>query len=316
MWYDLLGKYLNVPVWHLLGGRRVDRVPVDYWMGRCTPEETARRTQRACDLGFTGVKMKCAFGDPIAERVDAVRSVAPDFSIVLDPNERFYDVERTLQVAHTLEPFDRVILESPVPQEQLHWYVELRGRLRHELALHLTSLPELLAALKVDAADQYNLLGSIREFVDWATIAHTAGCQTWRGTGMDLGVRDMSSVHAALAAGCALIDGEAVRHTVADHLRACLAAYPKRPPDRPATLEELEATLPELAAYRANLQQQAARLGALIWDVAAPAGVQLIGTEVAAQVRHLHERRYPSIEDDVTIFVTTGNGVEVQVEDS
>ncbi|MCE7987071.1 MAG: hypothetical protein DYG89_38350 [Caldilinea sp. CFX5] len=203
-WYDLLGKYLGVPVWHLLGGRRVDRVPVDYWMGRCTPEETARRTQHALALGFNGVKMKCAFGDPIAERVAAVRAVAPDFTIVFDPNERFYDVERTLQVARTLDPFDRVILESPAPQGRLDWYVELRGKLRHELALHLTSLPELLAALKVDAADHYNLLGSIREFVDWATVAHTAGCRTWRGTGMDLGVRDMSSVHAALAAGCAL----------------------------------------------------------------------------------------------------------------
>lgn len=203
-WYDLLGKHLGVPVWHLLGGQRVARAPVDYWMGRCTPEETARRAQRALVLGFNGVKMKCAFGDPIAERVAAVRAVAPDFAIVLDPNERFYDVERTLQVARALEPFDRVLLESPAPQGRLDWYVELRSKLRHELALHLTSLPELLAALKVDAADHYNLLGSIREFVDWATVAHTAGCQTWRGTGMDLGVRDMSSVHAALAAGCTL----------------------------------------------------------------------------------------------------------------
>lgn len=203
-WYDLLGKHLGVPVWHLLGGQRVPRAPVDYWMGRCTPEETAQRTQRALALGFTGVKMKCAFGDPIAERVQAVRAVAPTFSIVLDPNERFYDVERTRQVAHTLEPFAPVILESPVPQGRLDWYVELRGKIRHELALHLTSLPELLAALKADAADHYNLLGSIREFVDWATVAQTAGHQTWRGTGMDLGVRDMSSVHAAIAAGCTL----------------------------------------------------------------------------------------------------------------
>ncbi len=45
--------------------------------------------------------MKCALGDPIAERVSAVRAVAPDFSIVLDPNERFYDVESAVHVART-----------------------------------------------------------------------------------------------------------------------------------------------------------------------------------------------------------------------
>lgn len=252
-WYDLLGKYLGVPVWHLLGGRRVDRVPVDYWMGRCTPEETARRTQRALDLDFNGVKMKCAFGDPIAERVAAVRAVAPDFTIVLDPNERFYDVERTLQVARTLEPFDRILLESPAPQGRLDWYVELRAKLRHELALHLTSLPELLAALKVDAADHYNLLGSIREFVDWAMVAHTAGCRTWRGTGMDLGVRDMSSVHAALAAGCALpcdIIGNVFRED--DLIRTPIRieegyAYP---PDAPGLGVELDMAAVE--AYRVS----------------------------------------------------------------
>jgi L-alanine-DL-glutamate epimerase-like enolase superfamily enzyme len=158
----------------------------------------------ALDLGFQGVKMKCALGDPIAARVAAVREVAPSFSIVLDANERLYDVEQTVAVSRSLDRFDGVILESPVPQERLDWYVALRAAVRHPIALHLTSLPRLQAALAVGAADCYNLLGTPREFVDWATVAHAAGCATWRGTGMDLGIRDMSSVHAAVAAGCTL----------------------------------------------------------------------------------------------------------------
>jgi muconate cycloisomerase len=173
-------------------------------MGRCSPDDTARRTRRALESGFQGVKMKCAFGDPIAERVRAVREVAPSFSVILDANQRLYDVERATQVGRALEPFDRVILESPIPQDRLDDYVVLRKAVPHEIALHLTSLPDLLAALRADAADHYNLLGTIREFVDWAAVAHAAGCKTWRGTGMDLGIRDMSSVHTAAAAGCAL----------------------------------------------------------------------------------------------------------------
>ena len=203
-WYDLLGKHLGVPVWHLLGGKRAEAVPIDYWMGRCTPEDTARRTRRAVQLGFQGVKMKCALGDPIAERVQAVRDVAPGFSIVLDANERFYELAHAVTVARSLDGFDGVVLESPLPQARLDWYVELRGKTRHRIALHLTNLADLLVALKLEAAHCYNLLGTVREFVDWAAVAHAAGCATWRGTGMDLGVRDMSSVHAAAAAGCSL----------------------------------------------------------------------------------------------------------------
>jgi len=203
-WLDLLGKHLGVPVHHLLGGKRIERVPVDFWMGRGTPEDTARRAQMGAELGFRGLKMKCELGDPIAERVAAVRQVAPDFSIVLDPNERFDDPACARQVAQSLEKYERVTFESPVPQDRLDWYVQLRREIPQPIALHLTSFADLLPALKMEAADYYNLLGPLKEFVEWANLTRCAGCPTWRGTGMDLGVRDMSSVHAAAAAGCQL----------------------------------------------------------------------------------------------------------------
>jgi muconate cycloisomerase len=203
-WLDLLGKHLGVPVHHLLGGKRIDRVPVDYWMGRANVEDTARRTQRAVDLGFTGIKMKCKLGDPIADRVKAVKEVAPHFSVVLDPNERFCNPAGATEVSRSLEAFDGVVFESPVPQDRLDWYVLLRKKIPQPVALHLTSLKPLLAALRVDAADYYNLLGPLKEFAEWAKLAQMAGCPTWRGTGADLGVRDMSSVHAAAAVGCEL----------------------------------------------------------------------------------------------------------------
>ncbi len=203
-WLDLLGKRWHVPVWHLLGGKRIDRVPIDYWMGRASPEDTALRTQKAAAAGFRGVKMKCKLGDPIAERVRAVRQVAPHFSIVLDPNERFENPAGAAAVSRALADFDRVVFESPMPQHRLDWYVSLRRKIPQPIALHLTSLCDLIAALRADAADFYNLLGPLKEFTEWARLAQAAGCPAWRGTGMDLGIRDVSSVHAAAAAGCRL----------------------------------------------------------------------------------------------------------------
>jgi L-alanine-DL-glutamate epimerase-like enolase superfamily enzyme len=148
--------------------------------------------------------MKCALGDPIKERVAAVRSAAPHFSVVLDPNERFESIDGAVRVSKDLEKFDRVTFESPVSQKRLDWYVELRKRVPQKIALHLTSWGELLPALRATAADYYNLLGPLAEFTNWARLAQAAGYPTWRGTGMDLGIRDVSSLHAAAAAGCEL----------------------------------------------------------------------------------------------------------------
>jgi L-alanine-DL-glutamate epimerase-like enolase superfamily enzyme len=200
----LLGHHIGVPVHHLLGGKRVDRIPIDFWMGRMSPDDTAARMTEAHAMGFHGAKMKCKPGDPIAERVAAIRAVAPDAGIVLDPNDSFPDPEATLRLATSLERFDDVMLESPMPQHRLDWYAEVRGRIPQRLALHLREQRELQAALRMDAADCYNLLGTLRSFVDWARWTAFAGYPTWRGTGMDLGIRDMSSVHAAAAAGCEL----------------------------------------------------------------------------------------------------------------
>jgi muconate cycloisomerase len=203
-WLDLLGRHLGVPVWYLLGGKRIDRVPIDYWMGRASPEDTARRAHLAAALGFRGVKMKCKLGDPIAERVRAVREAAPQMGIVLDPNERFDHPDGAVAVSRSLEQFDRVVFESPLPQKRLDWYLLLRKRIPQPVALHLNCLPDLIAALRAGAADCYNLLGPLWEFTEWARLAQAAGCPTWRGTGMDLGIRDMSSIHAAAAVGCRL----------------------------------------------------------------------------------------------------------------
>ena len=208
-WLDLLGKHLGVPVHHLLGGKLIDGIPCDYWMGRGTAEETAKRVQRGVDLGFTGFKMKCRPGDPStpAERVEAARQIAPTITLVLDFNDSLPTPADAVAVGKSLEKFDHIILESPVRQDRFDWYVMLRSKIAVPIALHLTSFGQLWPALRMDAADYYNLLGPLREFTEWAKLTRAAGCPTWRGTGGDLGVRDMSSVHCAAAAGCELHSG-------------------------------------------------------------------------------------------------------------
>ena len=69
---DLLGKKLDVSVYVLFGGAYRDRVKVDYWMGRMTPEDSVRVCRAAQENGYRGVKCKCALEDDNVERAEAV----------------------------------------------------------------------------------------------------------------------------------------------------------------------------------------------------------------------------------------------------
>ena len=198
---DLLGNILGVPVHQLLGGKLRDRVAVDYWMGRCTVEDTARRARRARELGFHGIKIKCTLEDPVAERVLAIQDNLPGASVTLDPNERFYEPAGALEMARQLSGRDGIIFESPVPQNHLDWYASLRRQIHIPIALHLIGAKTILEAIRRDAADYYNLSsGSPSDFVFCARMCDLAGCKVWHGSRMELGILDMAHIHAAAAA--------------------------------------------------------------------------------------------------------------------
>ncbi len=201
--FDALGRARQVPAYVLLGGKYHDRVPVDWWMGLCTPEWTAERVREGKAKGFHGVKFKCKLELPNAERVAAIKEIAPDWTITLDPNERFYRPAGAFELARQLSGYRGILFESPVPQRRLDWYQRLRDQLGVSLALHLGTITDLLPALEMGCADVYNLNGSMTEFVTSTRAAHAAGCPVWRGSGVDLGIRD-----AAYAQGCAATPAE------------------------------------------------------------------------------------------------------------
>jgi L-alanine-DL-glutamate epimerase-like enolase superfamily enzyme len=116
--YDLLGHRYGCPAHVLLGGAYRDRVAVDFWTDRKTPEDAGRSCAEAKALGFRSVKMKCALGDPLCEIVEAVRDTCgPDFHITFDPNGRFYRPAEALRIANDLAKLDHpIIIEDPFPR--------------------------------------------------------------------------------------------------------------------------------------------------------------------------------------------------------
>lgn len=216
--FDLVGKKHGVTAARLLGGRIRDRVAVDFWTARRTPEDLARKAREGRDKGFHGIKIKCALEDPNVERLQAVAdAVGMDFKVTVDPNTRFYQPCHAVALADALGALRQIVavFEDPVPKGNLDWYVLLRQKLQVPVALHLGSGPAVLEAVKREAADILNISpGSMVEFVKQCYIAEQAGVPVWHGSGVDLGIMDMSYVHACAAAPAATLPSDIVGNFV------------------------------------------------------------------------------------------------------
>lgn len=203
---DLQGQAWNVPVHQVLGGKIRDRVLVHYWSGRRTPEDLARVARMAQAQGFAGIKLKCTLDDPNVERVHSiVDACGPDFRITLDPNMRFHTVQDTIELARQLEGCPIEVFEDPIPKDDLSLYAQLRNEIDIPLGLHLERPDDVLAAVAQNAADIFNLRGTMTGFRDAANIAGVADTRVWRGSGLDLGILDASYTHVcSVTAACTL----------------------------------------------------------------------------------------------------------------
>ena len=218
--FDIVGKSLGVTVARLLGAQVRDRVAVDYWTARRTPEDLARKAREGQALGFHGIKIKCALEDPNRERLQAVvDAVGPDFKVTVDPNCRFHLPCHTIAFADALGDLRQsvAVLEDPVPKDNLDWYVMLRQQLQVPIALHLGSGRTVFDAVRRGAVDMLNISPySMVDFVRQCYIAEQAGVPVWHGSGVDLGILDMSYVHACAAAPAATLPSDIVGNFVRD----------------------------------------------------------------------------------------------------
>jgi len=200
--FDILGQHRGLPVHMLLGGAVRDRVPVDFWMGQQTPEESAATARRGKERGFHGVKIKCTTDEPIVARLQAIRDACgPEFKVTVDPNERFYRPAEAIALARQFERIGNVAcLEDPVPKWNLDWYRQIRAATTIPVALHLGNPHDIINAVKAEAADFLNVVGGMAQFAKSAAIAEAAGIPCWHGSGCDLGVLETAYLHAASVA--------------------------------------------------------------------------------------------------------------------
>jgi muconate cycloisomerase len=218
---DLVGKLLQVPVYQLLGGSYRERIDCMGWTGRRTPEDAAQKAFEAMQKGHKVFKFKCSDEDPVRLWTEEIRKKCGDgIKVLLDPNQRWIDVETTLRLMEGVEPEIMLGLEDPVLHEDIEGFQYLKKHLGVPMYRHI-SLPytqdirDMIAFVRADAVDGYNFNGSAFNSVLLAEVAHLEGKPCWRGSEVDLGISETMGLHIAAASiNCTIpsdIFGELVR---------------------------------------------------------------------------------------------------------
>ncbi|MBS27908.1 MAG: hypothetical protein CL566_03150 [Alphaproteobacteria bacterium] len=128
--WDILGKVVGRPVWHLLGAHN-ERVPVygsggflSYTVDEIVAEAEAFRAQ-----GCRHYKFKLGRPD-VMENVERVRQVrealGDDMEILVDANQR-WDVATNIRVGRMLEEFNLYWYEEPVLADNIAQCAEVAG---------------------------------------------------------------------------------------------------------------------------------------------------------------------------------------------
>ncbi len=127
--YDAMGKYLDVPVYKLLGQKLRDAGTVAAWTRPCPADIFAGEVERAIAEGYTIFKMHTSASyDPI-EQAEAAAKVAPDsFRIHFDFNGGGRTVGALLPLVAELEKHHPIVgfIEDPLPRSDIDGWRTLR----------------------------------------------------------------------------------------------------------------------------------------------------------------------------------------------
>jgi muconate cycloisomerase len=216
---DLVGKKAGLPVNMLMGGAFRTHVPVDAWMARMTPNDSADVCKRLKDLGYRGVKCKCALEDDLVERAEAIRSACGvDFKITFDPNHRFYRPGEAVPILRRLAAVGNIgCVEDPFEKSHTQWYCELRQHGFFPIAMHMRYGPALFEAIRANACDYVNLRDLPWNVRRGADLCWAAGIPTWHGSGVDLGITEAVALHTCAASKSMTLPSDLFGRTVRTH---------------------------------------------------------------------------------------------------
>jgi L-alanine-DL-glutamate epimerase-like enolase superfamily enzyme len=142
--YDVVGKALEVPVYHLFNLEKVrDWCPIAWWNTKMSPEDLAGEAQDAVEQGYIFHKFKTRPWFDVYEQVEAISAVTPaHYRLDMDWNGMLMNAGTAAPVLQRLDQYERVaIYEGPINQQDVEGQRELRRKVAKPIAIHFGAPP-------------------------------------------------------------------------------------------------------------------------------------------------------------------------------
>ena len=158
--HDLMAQTAGVPIHALLGGKRLERVPLIGVVDIVSPEAASASAIEQVAQGFQTIKIKVGLDSAADEhRVEAVRKAVGDGVRLRIDGNGGYDRETALSVFTRMEDYGLEWIEQPLPAWDLEGLAMLARRLKTPVAVDesVYTVHDARCCIAAGAADVVNI---------------------------------------------------------------------------------------------------------------------------------------------------------------
>ncbi len=204
--YDLLGRYLGVPVYTLLGGCVRTAVPVAHSIGLLPMEEAVAECVQVAGEGIRTIKIKVGI-DPSrdVELVHRIReAVGPTVDLCVDANQGYAGPSEAIRVIRAMEPARLKYVEQPV--EGMAAMAEVARALETPIMADESAWTpqDVFEIIERGAGDIISIYttkpGGLYQAMQVAAVAHAAGLPCNVNGSVETGVGNLANIQLAAAA--------------------------------------------------------------------------------------------------------------------
>ena len=199
---DIKGKWLDTPVYQLLGGRCKKEVGYAGYLFIDQPEQNARRALAYKEQGYTEIKLKVGRDlNQDADTLAAIReAIGGEIKIRVDANMN-WSVPTAIKWIRALQKYDIQYVEQPVPDYDLDGMAAVRRAVDLPIAADesCSSVERVLELIKRDCCDVFVVYvseaGGLSRARTIASIADACGRWCVMGTWAETGVATIAGAH-------------------------------------------------------------------------------------------------------------------------
>jgi len=204
--YDLTGKYLDIPVYALLGGKLRDKIAITHSIGLISIEEAREEVTQIVREGIRTIKVKIGV-DPRRDiaMVKAVREAAGEgVEICVDANEGYETPGLAVQTVRQMDEVRLKYVEQPVMGIERVAQVAKRidvPVMADESAWNAHDVLQILAAGDIQIVSIYTTKsGGLYKAMEVAAVCRAAGIVCNVNGSIETGIGNLANIHLAAAA--------------------------------------------------------------------------------------------------------------------